>query len=85
MDTIGTSVKFGKFGLTGRNSKVDTAAEMRNQGIAKDVAPGRLAATCETCLHKLPQLCLSRLISSAQRMDEPDEDCVYNWRSGQDL
>jgi hypothetical protein len=37
--TIGTSVKFGKIGLTGRTSKVDTTAEIRNQGIAKDVAP----------------------------------------------
>lgn len=51
LDTIGTSVKFGKIGLTGRNHKVDTTAGMRNQGIAKDVTPGRLAADRETCLH----------------------------------
>lgn len=51
MDTIGTRVKFGKIGLTGRTSKVDTTAEMRNQGIAKDVAPGRLAAERGSCLH----------------------------------
>ena len=46
LDTIGTTVKFGKIGLTGKTSKVDTTAEMRNQGIAKDVAPW--SAGCET-------------------------------------
>ena len=38
LDTIGTSVKFGKIGSTGRTRKVDTTAEIRNQGVVKDVA-----------------------------------------------
>jgi len=39
LDTIGMTVKYGKIGLTGRTSNVDTTDEMRKQGIAKDVSP----------------------------------------------
>jgi hypothetical protein len=68
LDTIGTSVKFGKIGLTGRTSKVDTAAEMRNQGITKDVDPW--SASCRSWF--LPPRTTAALSEPAHQFSSKD-------------